>query len=115
MNSALQPQPGFTADIQPSDRTASGYLATPRLRSPRESRTDFQRPANGSYAAKAELPRPLTFSQASSNGIHAIQAVVPTDAGPQKIELRGNGPQIRRQVENLTPEARRIMARTLGL
>lgn len=61
------------------------------------------------------IPRPRSFSAASNNGIHAIQAVVPTDGGDEKVELKGNSDQVRKQLDSLSPEIQRIMRQSLGL
>ena len=58
---------------------------------------------------KAAVPAPLSLSRASANGIHAIQAVVPTKDGPRRLELKGTSEQVRRQVEALPHDIRSIM------
>lgn len=74
---------------------------------------------NGEKAAPAAagfaMPRLRSFSAASNNGVHAIQAVVPTDKGDEKVELKGTQDEVKTQLDKLSPEIQRVMRRSLGL
>lgn len=75
--------------------------------------TDFRdKPA---FKTRPASPRPMSLSRASTNGVHTIQAVVPTENGPRRLELKGSSTEVRRQVERLPNDVRRMMKTELGL
>jgi len=59
--------------------------------------------------------RPLSMSAASANGIHSVDAVVATDKGDERVELKGTRHQLRKQLKAFSPQAQRVMKRSLGL
>ena len=89
----------FLPQVEPG--MPSPFLATPHFA--------------GKSAEGADIPQPLSLSAASANGIHAIQAVVETEEGPERVELKGTRDQLKDQVKTLSPQARRVMTHSLGL
>ncbi len=65
----------------------------------------------GAYRAA----RPLSLSTASANGIHAVDAVVATENGEERVELKGTRKQLKKQLKAFSPQAQRVMTRSLGL
>ena len=63
----------------------------------------------------AYAARPLSLSTASANGIHAVDAIVATENGEERVELKGTRKQLKRQLKAFSPQAQRVMTRSLGL
>ena len=84
-------------------------------------------PGNGARSALALMSRqmaavkapvegaPLALSAASANGNYAIEAIVPTDDGPQKVKLNGTRQEVEDQLRALPDPIRRSLGRSLGM
>ncbi len=106
-----------------SGGTSSSSYSTSATTVPAAARPTFGAPSSSRAAAMAPsrwrtvktVPRTLALSRASANGIHKIEAVVPTKDGARRLELEGTSQEVRRQVETLPSDVRVMMEEALGL
>ncbi len=58
---------------------------------------------------------PTAFSSAFANGNYAIEAIVPTEMGPEKVRLDGTRSEVEEQFRSLPLEVRRSLGPNLGM
>lgn len=93
-----------------SSQSQSGFLSAPQS----ASRAGYSTAWTTSRTPVApDVPQPMAFSRAFANGLHSIEAIVPTDHGPERVKLEGNDREVQDQLDSLPQDVRRIMTRSL--